>query len=88
MYVDFAVVLQCFILVMLLRWEWLLMVCQIRGFVETNKLRYPVVLTGDEKGGLKVTMDSQELAACGGDAEQFVKKLREKGALSSASASL
>ena len=56
--------------------------------METNKLRYPMVLMGDGKGGLKVTMDSQELASCGGDAQLFVKKLREKGALSSTSASL
>ncbi|KAL2049399.1 hypothetical protein ABVK25_010303 [Lepraria finkii] len=53
----------------------------VRSFVEKNKLNYPMVLSGDEKGDLRVTMDSQELASCGGNAQQFVAKLREKGAL-------
>ncbi len=54
-----------------------------------EKLGYPMVLARDGKGGLRVVMDSQELASFGGDAEEFVRKLREKGAfLSEGSASL
>ena len=85
-YVDFVFILHCFYHDIPLK--RLLMVLQVCNFVETNKLRYPMVLAGDEKGGLKVTMDSQELASCGGNAQQFVAILREKGALSSTSASL
>ena len=43
-----------------------------------------MVLEGDKEGGLKVVMESEELGACAGDPQQFVKKLRETGALSSA----
>lgn len=47
-----------------------------------------MVLEEDQEGALKVVMDSQELASCGGDALQFVAKLREKGVLPSTSSSL
>ncbi len=47
-----------------------------------------MVLVEDQKGALRIIMDSQELASCGGDAQQFVAKLREKGVLSFTSSSL
>lgn len=54
---------------------------QIKKYVETNHLRFPVVVL-DNEGGLEVVMDNSELGACAGDPRQFVTKLREKGALS------
>ncbi len=42
-----------------------------------------MVLSGDNEGSLKVVMDSSELGTCAGNPQQFVNKLREKGALSS-----
>ena len=42
-------------------------------------MRYPVVLLEQQEGALKVVMDSEELASCDGDAQQFVAKMREKG---------
>ena len=47
-----------------------------------------MVVSEDPKSALKGIMDSQELASCGGDAQQFVAKLREKGVLSLTSSSL
>lgn len=41
-----------------------------------------MVLAQDGKG-FRTVMSSEELASFGGDANQFVSKLREKGALSS-----
>ncbi len=55
-------------------------------FVETNKYRYPVVLMGEGQD-YKLVMDNHELAACNGNALQFVQKLREKGAFGSPSTS-
>lgn len=40
-----------------------------------------MVLEEDGEGALKVVMDSEELAGCGGDVKVFVGKLREKGVL-------
>ncbi len=56
---------------------------QTKEYVESNHLRFPVVLSGDKKGSLKVVMDDAELGACAGNPQQFVSKLREKGVLSS-----
>lgn len=47
-----------------------------------------MVLEEEEGGGLRVVMDSEELAACGGDVKLFIGKLREKGVLEDTSASL
>ncbi|KAL8856969.1 MAG: hypothetical protein Q9178_006464 [Gyalolechia marmorata] len=54
---------------------------EVREFVEENKYQYPMVLMGEEAGGegYKLVMDHEELAACNGNAQQFVLKLREKG---------
>ena len=50
-------------------------------------MQFAVVLLEEEKGDFKVVMDNQELTSCGGDAQLFVAKLREKGVLSSTSSS-
>ncbi len=49
--------------------------------MEENKYQYPMVLMGEGAGGqgYKMVMDHEELAACDGNAQQFVLKLREKG---------
>ncbi|KAL8918389.1 MAG: hypothetical protein Q9172_005448 [Xanthocarpia lactea] len=54
---------------------------EVREYVESNKYRYPMVLMGEAAGGqgYKLVMDHEELAACNGNAQQFVLKLREKG---------
>ena len=54
---------------------------QVRRFVEEKQVPFPVVLLDEQNGALKVVMDSQELASCGGDAQQFVATMREKGVL-------
>ena len=54
---------------------------QMKKYAESNHLRFPVVLAGDNEGGLEVVMDSSELGACAGDPQRFVSKLREKGVL-------
>ena len=56
---------------------------QTKKYVESNHLRYPVVLSGDKEGNLKVVIDNSELGACAGDPQKFVTKLREKGVLPS-----
>ena len=48
---------------------------------------WPIVLE-EEEGKLKVIMDSEELAACGGDVKMFVGKLREKGVLEGTASNL
>ena len=47
--------------------------------MEENKYQYPMVLMGEGEEGYKLVMDHEELAACNGNAQQFVLKLREKG---------
>ena len=54
----------------------------MKRFIEEKGLGWPMVLEEDgEGGGLKVVMDSEELAGCGGDVKVFVGKLREKAVL-------
>lgn len=50
-------------------------------------MKYPMVLAEDGKGGMRNVMDGPELASFGGDAEKFVAKLKEKGALEEGSSS-
>lgn len=53
---------------------------KIKEFLAAHKYRYPMVLMGEEGGHeYKLVMDHDELAACNGNAQQFVVKLREKG---------
>jgi len=58
------------------------------GFIDGKDLRYPMVLYSDGVSSLHMIMDSQELAACNGDAKAFLTKLESKGALGSVSSSL
>lgn len=55
--------------------------------MEKEKIKYPMVLADDGKGEMRTVMDGPELASFGGDAERFVAKLRENGALSAGSSS-
>lgn len=52
---------------------------QVRGFVEREGLKYPMVLGDEGKGDLRVVMGREELEGCGGDAKALVERLREKG---------
>ncbi|KAL6721673.1 hypothetical protein ACLMJK_000777 [Lecanora helva] len=56
---------------------------EVNEFVEKEKPKFPVVLGrgGEGKGDLRVLMDKEELAGCGGDGNVLVEKLREKGVL-------
>jgi len=54
----------------------------MKDFVQREGLGFPMVLARDGKGGLRVVMDSQELASFGGDASLFEARMREKGMLS------
>lgn len=54
---------------------------QVREFVKTSGVRYPTVLVNDEEGELREVMTSLDLAACKGDAQSFLSKLRESGIL-------
>ncbi|KAL8712153.1 MAG: hypothetical protein Q9220_003587 [cf. Caloplaca sp. 1 TL-2023] len=57
---------------------------KVKEFMQGNEgVEYPVVLAGDEPGGLRVAMDRHELGACSGSADAFVGKLREKEVLGS-----
>lgn len=53
----------------------------MKRFIEEKRLGWPMVLEEEEGGGLKVVMDSEELAGCGGDVKVFVGMLREKGVI-------
>jgi len=59
---------------------------QMKQFVEAQKLRYPMVLSGSGEGDFKRVMDNSELAACNGSAGEFVQRLSQKGALDTSSA--
>ena len=54
---------------------------QIKQFVEAQALRYPIVLSSRGGDEFKLVMDSSELAACNGNAQTLILKLREKGVL-------
>ena len=60
----------------------------MRRFVEEKGVGWPMVLEEEEGGELKVVMDSEELASCGGDVKMFVGKLREKGVLEGTASNL
>lgn len=60
----------------------------MKKFIDGKALRYPTVLYSDDSSNLHLTMDSNELAACNGNAKSFGTKLNEKGALGSTSSSL
>ena len=51
--------------------------------METERLRYPMVLKEEENGRFRLVMDKDDLGSCGGDARVFVEKLQGKGLLSS-----
>jgi len=55
--------------------------------VETNGLRYPLILSNDGGEDFKLVLDHDELAAIDGNAQTFVQKLHEKGVFGPAASS-
>ncbi|KAL9130775.1 MAG: hypothetical protein Q9217_001123 [Psora testacea] len=55
---------------------------EIKQFVEAKGLRYPMVLASDQGTDYRLVLNNDELTACGGNAQQFVQKLRDKGVFS------
>ena len=60
----------------------------MKQFVETSGLSYPVVISSKDEQGFDVVMDSKELESLRGSAQQFVRRLREKGVLQGSTPSL
>jgi hypothetical protein len=56
----------------------LLTLIQLRDFVKTNELRYPVVLGQGAGGPLQLLLTAQDLAVVSKDHSAFVKLLNEK----------
>lgn len=54
---------------------------QLKSFLETNGLRYPLIVLADHKGGLEQVLSSSDLTACKGDPKAMVAKLRDIGLL-------
>ena len=55
-----------------------LTVGQIKAFVQSQGLQYPMVLAKGDENELKVLMNSEELAGFKGDPQTFMQSLRGK----------
>ena len=56
----------------------------VKEWVQSNGVRYPAALSRDQGGSpedMKLVADSGELAGCVGDANLFMKLLKEKGVM-------
>jgi hypothetical protein len=51
----------------------------LKKFVESNAIRYPTIVSRGAGGNLSEVMTNSELAACKGDAQSVISRLREKG---------
>lgn len=51
---------------------------QTKSFVQSQSLRYPMVLAQEEASGLRVLMDDRQLAGFKGDPQAFMHNLRER----------
>lgn len=51
---------------------------QTKAYVQSNDLQYPTVLAHEEGQGLKLVMDSGELAGFKGDPQAFMQRAKEK----------
>ena len=56
---------------------------QVRTFVAEAGEPYPMILLENAQGVLRVAMKKDELGTCGGDAQAFVRALRQKNILPS-----
>ncbi|KAF2035471.1 hypothetical protein EK21DRAFT_106997 [Setomelanomma holmii] len=54
---------------------------EIKDFLRAANVRYPTILADKEEGGFTEVMVSSELAACKGNAQHLLNKLRDKGIL-------
>ena len=52
---------------------------QVKKFIESNNIRYPTIVSSGSDGGLSEIMNNSELAACKGNAQSVISRLREKG---------
>ncbi|KAH6867967.1 hypothetical protein BKA58DRAFT_421353 [Alternaria rosae] len=52
---------------------------EVKKFVESNSIRYPTIVSSGSDGGLSEIMNNLELAACKGNAQSVISRLREKG---------
>jgi hypothetical protein len=59
----------------------------VKKFVESNAIRYPTIVSSRADGGLTEVMTNSELAACKGDAQNVISRLREKGIMQQKGAS-
>ncbi|KAL8848484.1 MAG: hypothetical protein Q9221_006486 [Calogaya cf. arnoldii] len=51
---------------------------ETKEFVQSQGLKFPMVLAQDEGSGLRSVMSSEELATSKGDPQTFMKKIREQ----------
>ncbi|KAL9590293.1 MAG: hypothetical protein Q9203_000916 [Teloschistes exilis] len=51
---------------------------ETKSFVQSQSLRYPMVLAQEEASGLRVLMDDRQLAGFKGDPQAFMQTLRER----------
>ncbi|KAL1796005.1 hypothetical protein ACET3X_006229 [Alternaria dauci] len=54
---------------------------EVKDFVKSNTVRYPTIISKGAGGSLTEVMNSSELAACKGDAQNFISRLREEGVI-------
>ncbi|KAI4706808.1 hypothetical protein J4E89_008504 [Alternaria sp. Ai002NY15] len=52
---------------------------EVKNFIESNNIRYPTIVSSGGNGSLSEVMSNSELAACKGNAQNVISKLREKG---------
>jgi len=52
---------------------------QVGNFVKSNNIRYPTIVLEKAEGDFTEVMNSSELAACKGNAQDVLARLREKG---------
>ncbi|KAI4101446.1 MAG: hypothetical protein L6R37_004921 [Teloschistes peruensis] len=51
---------------------------ETKSFVQSQSLRYPMVLAQEEASGLRVLMDDRQLAGFKGNPQTFMQNLRER----------
>jgi len=52
---------------------------EVKNFIESNNIRYPTIVSSGSNGSLSEVMSNSELAACKGNAQSVISRLREKG---------